>query len=113
MTSSFAGIVLDNVSGPLQVINQNGSVMATSALKGSCQPIVIRTSFSALQLRLQGDASYRVVARTSFGKIRTDFPLSVQGSVSNGNLNGTIGTGRCEMTLTNTNGSIEILKAGP
>jgi hypothetical protein len=57
-------------------------------------------------------ASYHVAARTSFGKIRTDFPLTVSGSLSNDELNGVIGGGRCEMRLTNNNGSIEILKSG-
>jgi hypothetical protein len=112
VTTSFAPVMLDGVSGPLQITNQNGAVEAASTLKGSCQPILIRTSFSALRLRLQDDANYRVVARTSFGKVRTDFPLKVSGSITNDNLSGTIGGGRCEMTLTNTNGSIEILKSG-
>jgi hypothetical protein len=58
------------------------------------------------------DASYRVTARTSFGKIRTDFPLTVSGALSNDSLDGVIGGGRCEMKLTNNNGAIEILKSG-
>jgi hypothetical protein len=110
--TSFAPVVLDGVAGPVQVTNQNGAVEVTSTLKGNCQPISIRTSFSTLRIRLQGDASYRVTARTSFGKIRTDFPLNVSGSISNDNLSGTIGGGRCEMSLMNNNGSIEILKGG-
>jgi hypothetical protein len=79
---------------------------------GSCEPIVIRTSFSTLRVRLGGEANYHVSARTSFGSIRTDFPLSVSGSISNDNLNGVIGRGRCEMTLTDNNGTIEIVRAG-
>jgi DUF4097 and DUF4098 domain-containing protein YvlB len=105
-------VILDRVSGPLRVIDQNGSVDATSSLTGSCEPVVIRTSFSTIRIRLQPDASYRVTAHTSFGNIRTDFPVSVSGSLSNDNFNGVIGSGHCEMTLTNTNGAIEILKAG-
>lgn len=112
VTTSFAPVVLDGVSGPLSVVDQNGSVDATSILKGGCQPIIVRTSFSTLRIRLQGDASYRVTARTSFGNIRTDFPLNVSGSLSNDSVNGMIGSGHCDMTLTDTNGSIEILKAG-
>jgi hypothetical protein len=63
-----------------------------------------------LRVRLNADPSYRVAARTSFGKIHTDFPLNVSGSVSSDGLNGNIGAGRCEMRLTNSNGTIEILK---
>ncbi len=110
VSTSFASVVLNSVSGPLHIVNQNGAVDASSAVQGNCQPIVIRTSFSTLRVRLPGDASYRVAARTSFGGIRTDFPLTVSGALSNDNLNGAIGSGHCEMTLTDNNGTIEILK---
>lgn len=112
VTTSFASVMLDGISGPLRITDQNGAVDATSSLRNGCQPIIIRTSFSTLRVRLQGDASYRVTARTSFGNIRTEFPLNVSGALSNDSVNGVIGGGRCEMTLGDTNGSIEILKAG-
>ncbi len=111
--SSFGGVMLDGVSGPLQVENQNGVVDATSVARASCQPIIIRTSFSTLRVRLPGDASYHVSARTSFGRVHTDFPLTLSGSISNNDINGTIGGGRCELNLTDNNGTIEILKAAP
>ena len=97
----------------MRVVNQNGTVDAASTLDGnSCQPILIRTSFATLRVRLHNGASYHVAARTSFGSIRTDFPLSVSGSISNDSLNGVIGGGHCEMTLTDNNGTIEIVKGG-
>ena len=110
VTTSFGPVILEDVSGPITVENQNGAVEATSSSHGACQPIVIRTSFSTLRVRLNPEASYRVAARTSFGKIRTDFPLNVSGSISSDDLNGTIGGGHCEMRLTDSNGAIEILK---
>jgi DUF4097 and DUF4098 domain-containing protein YvlB len=111
VTTSFGAVILEGVSGPIQIQNQNGAVHASSTLRGSCQPIAIRTSFSLLSVHLQPDASYRVLARTSFGKIRTDFPLSVSGSISNDDVDGVIGAGHCEMRLTDNNGTIEILKS--
>lgn len=110
--TSFGSVSLDGISGPIQVENQNGTVDAGSTLRGSCQPISIRTSFSTLRVGLQPDASYRVSARTSFGKIRSEFPLTVAGSLSNDEVNGTLGSGRCEMRLTDNNGIIEIVKSG-
>jgi hypothetical protein len=110
VNTSFGAAILDGVAGAVQVQNQNGAVEVSSTLKGSCQPLAIRTSFAAIRLLLQADASYRVSARTSFGKIRSDFPLAVLGSLSNDEVNGTIGSGRCEMSLTDNNGAIEILK---
>lgn len=112
VTTSFASVNLDGVAGPLRIVNQNGSVDAGSAPKGGCQPIAIRTSFATVRVRLGGEASYKVAARTSFGAIHTDFPLNVSGSISNDSLNGVIGGGRCDMTLTNNNGAIDIVKGG-
>jgi hypothetical protein len=51
-----------------------------------------------------------VNARTSFGKILTEFPVASTEGPSEGSLRGKIGDGRCELTLTNANGSIELLK---
>lgn len=112
VSTSFASVVLNRISGPLRIVNQNGAVDAGSIVEGSCQPIVIHTSFSTLRVRLGGEASYDVAARTSFGRIRTDFPLRVAGSISNDNVNGVIGNGHCEMSLTDNNGAIEIVKTG-
>lgn len=112
VTTSFAAVILDGISGQLQVTDQNGAVDVRVGGHGGCQPVMIQTSFSPVRIRIDGEASYRVSARTSFGKIRTDFPLTVSGSLSNDELNGTIGGGRCEMRVTDSNGTIEILKSG-
>ncbi len=109
VNTSFGSVVLDDVSGAIQVENQHGSVEAGSSASGACQPIQIRTSFSSIRVRLNRE-NYRVTARTSFGRIKTDLPISVSGITSNDELNGVIGSGACELKLTNSNGSIEILK---
>ena len=70
----------------------------------------MRTSFSSLRLRLPDNPSYALTAKTSFGKIRSDFPLTWQGSLAGDEINGMIGGGRCEMSLLDQNASIEILK---
>lgn len=110
--TSFGPVILDGISGPIQVDNQNGMVDATSSLQTGCRPITIQTSFSSIRVHIAGQANYRVAARTSFGRIHTDFPLTTSGSMSNDELDGVIGSGRCEMRLTNRNGGIDILKSG-
>jgi len=112
VTNSFGAVVLNGVNGAVDVQNQNGAVDVFSTSRGGCQPIRIRTSFSTLRVHLPPDASYRVVAKTSFGKIRTDFPISVEGSISEGSLAGNIGGGGCEMQLSDNNGAVEILRGG-
>ncbi len=109
--TSFAGVDLQQVTGAIDVDNQNGAVDAASNSQSGCQRIMIHTSFSPIRIHLSGNPSYRVTASTSFGKIRSDFPLTVSGSMSSDNLSGTIGDGRCEMRLTDNNGAIEILNS--
>ena len=108
--TSFGAVVLDKVAGAIDVYDQNGAVDASGNTQGSCYPIAIRTSFSPIRVHLSGNPSYRVSATTSFGKIRSDFPMNVSGVFSGDVLNSTIGDGRCDLRLTNSNGSIEILK---
>jgi hypothetical protein len=109
--TSFAAVVLERIAGAIDVDDQNGAVDAAGNTEGSCHPIAIRTSFSPIRVRLGGDPSYRVSATTSFGKIRSDFPMTVSGVFSGDALNGTIGGGRCDLRLTDSNGSIEILNS--
>ena len=108
--TTFAAVVLDQVAGAIEVDDQNGAVDVSSNSQG-CQPILIRTSFSPIRVHLGGNPSYRVSATTSFGKIRSDFPMSVSGVLSGDALNGTIGDGRCDLRLTDGNGNIEILNS--
>jgi hypothetical protein len=110
--TSFAGVNLQQVTGAIDVDNQNGAVDAASNAQSGCQPIIIHTSFSPIRVHLSGNPSYRVTASTSFGKIHSEFPLTVSGSMSSDNLSGTIGAGHCEMRLTDNNGAIEILNSG-
>ncbi len=44
------------------------------------------------------------------GKIHSDMPLSVAGSMGSDSINGTIGDGKCPLTLANSNGNIDLLK---
>ena len=109
--TSFAAVVLDQIAGRIEVDNQNGAVDATGTSQGACQPILIRTSFSPIRVHLDGNVGYRVSATTSFGKIRSDFPLTISGGTSSDAFNGTIGSGGCDLQLHDSNGSIEILNA--
>ena len=108
--NSFGAVVVDGVSGAIEIHNQNGEIDAYSSARGACKPITLHTSFSRLRAHLPAEANYRVFAKTSFAHVRSDFPLTVAGVLSEGEVSGTLGSGQCEMRLTNNNGSIEILK---
>ena len=53
---------------------------------------------------------FDLTSSTSFGSIRSDVPVTSTGTIGKDSLRGTVGGGGCPVTLTNANGSIEILK---
>jgi DUF4097 and DUF4098 domain-containing protein YvlB len=109
--TSFAGVTLESISGKITVDNQNGaiSVAATRPASG-CRDISLKTSFAPIRVRIPDGVGYNVSARTSFGRISTDLPITSTGNVGGDSLTGTIGSGGCQLQLTDSNGSIEITK---
>jgi len=112
VTTSFAGVTLESVGGKITVDNQNGGISVTAARPASgCRDIALKTSFSSIRVRVPDGLGYNVTARTSFGRISTDLPITATGSIGPESLNGTIGSGGCQLRLSNANGNIEINKA--
>jgi len=112
VTTSFAGVTLDSVGGKITVDNQNGGISVTAARPASgCRDITLKTSFSSIRVRVPDGLGYNVTARTSFGRISTDLPITATGGIGPESLNGTIGSGGCQLRLSNANGGIEINKA--
>ncbi len=112
VTTSFSGVTLESVGGRVTVDNQNGAIDVSASRPASgCRDISLKTSFSSIRVRIPDGVGYNVSARTSFGRIRTDLPLTATGSLGGDSLNGTIGNGGCQLRLTGANGNIEISKA--
>jgi hypothetical protein len=110
--TSFAGVTLEAIGGKITVDNQNGAISVTAVRPGSrCRDISLKTSFSSIRVRVPDGLGYNLTARTSFGRISSELPVSATGSIGGDTLNGTIGGGGCQLQLTDSNGSIEIAKA--
>jgi hypothetical protein len=129
--NSFAATHLNNIAGnvtvnskycPVTAAKVTGNVDITSSFgpvevslaggSGACQAVSIKNSYGPIRLHLPAEASYKVSARTKFGHIHSDFPLTVSGMYSSDELQGTIGSGRCELTLTDSFAPIEIVRGG-
>jgi hypothetical protein len=110
--TSFAPVTLDGIGGKVDVENQNGSVdvRAVRAAAGKCFPLSVRSSFGAIRVYLPDGAGFRVDAKTSFGKINSEMPLTLAGGMSGDEVTGVIGDGKCPLTVANSNGSIDLLK---
>jgi len=112
VNTSFSGVTLDSIGGRISVDNQNGAISVTATRPASgCRDISLKTSFSAIRVRIPEGLGYNLSAHTSFGRINSELPVTSTGSISGDNLTGTIGNGGCQLQLTDSNGSIEISKA--
>ena len=110
--TSFSQVLLDGVGGRVDVDNSNGSIEVRGLGKaGACLPVSLRTSFGPIRVLLPENAGYSVDARTSFGKVKSELPLMASGSLTSESLIGKLGDGKCPLTLLDSNGSIELLKA--
>ena len=108
---SFGSVTLEDVAGSITVDNQNGAVMVSEArTSGGCKGVTAKTSFAPIQVRIGESGNYTVSARTSFGRINSELPITTSGQMGGDSLNGKIGNGGCTLSLTNSNGNIEILK---
>jgi DUF4097 and DUF4098 domain-containing protein YvlB len=107
--TSFGAVTLEDVGGAVTVDNQNGAVTVSAARSTpGCKSVTLKTSFAPMEVRLPGDVSYDLSARTSFGHISSDLPVTSTGNLGGDSLNGRIGNGGCTLSLTNSNGNIEI-----
>src|ERR1700682_4188585 len=111
MQNSTLHLVPSRPAGSTRVfVRRQAMGASTSRTCTGCKNITANTSFSSIQVRLPENASYSVTARTSLGRIRTDFPVTASGLLGGDTLNGKIGNGGCTLSLVNSNGGIEILK---
>jgi len=110
--TSFAGVTLESIGGRITVDNQNGAISVTAMRPANgCRDISLKTSFSSVRVRVPDGLGYNLTARTSFGRISSELPVTSTGGIGGDSLSGTIGSGGCQLQLTDSNGSIEIAKA--
>jgi DUF4097 and DUF4098 domain-containing protein YvlB len=110
--TSFSGVTLESIGGRITVDNQNGAISVTATRPANgCRDISLKTSFSSIRVGIPDGLGYNLSAHTSFGRITSDLPVTASGSIGGDSLNGTIGSGGCRLQLTDSNGSIEIVKA--
>jgi hypothetical protein len=109
--TSFGGVTVEDAAGPITVDGQNGSVTVRAKAVTKCQPITLNTSFGPIKVGVAQGVGYDVTAKTSFGQIRSEPPLTVIGPLGgDAFVSGKIAGGGCELKLTDQNGNIDIVK---
>lgn len=99
----------EDISGGLRVRTVNGGIDVSFAEDAFVtDDINCRTTNGNLRVSIPADSEFELAARTSSGKIVSDFQLSSVTEESKKRLEGTVGNGGPTITLRNTNGSIEL-----
>jgi hypothetical protein len=110
--TSFNGVTITDAAGPITVEAQNASVTVQPRKGAKCQPLTLGTSFGPIRVALPEGIGYTLTARTTFGRIHSDYDLAVSGDVSRDSLAGKIAGGGCDVKLINQNNTIDIVKPG-
>ena len=109
--NSFGDIsIIDAVNVSLDVEGNNGSITFTGSLNPT--PHTIKNSFGDITLTIPPDSAFDVTLDASFGKIDSELPLSLTGTLDNGtdsnHWEATINGGGPELKATTSNGDITI-----
>jgi len=108
-STSNGRISLVDVAGRIDVGTSNGSVtIVHSDPLDESESIIARTSNGSIKLSLPETSSFELEARTSNGRISTDFSTLIRGNISKTHVSGTVGHGGPKVKLTTSNGSISI-----
>jgi DUF4097 and DUF4098 domain-containing protein YvlB len=106
--TTFGSVFLKGIAGTVSVENQNGAISVGELPGGKCRDMSLKTNFSSIRVDLPPHTGYNVHARTSFGSIRSEVPITASGSLSNENISGTINGGGCRLELETANGNVTI-----
>ncbi len=101
------GIHLRGAAGALRAHTGSGHIDADGQQTGDWE---LRTGSGGVTVRLPAQAAFTVSARSSSGRVETDFPVTIQGSVSRRELRGTVNGGGPSLDIHTGSGSIRIEK---
>jgi hypothetical protein len=105
------GSVKLSASGLVHAGTVNGSITATTGRADWTDTAAFKTVNGDVTLTVPPTLNAELRAETVNGRIDSEFPITVTGSISPRRLRGTVGSGGRELSLATVNGSIHLLKA--
>jgi len=102
---------ISDLTGQANISSVNGGIAANYASLNNVREIKLKSVNGSVELGLPPSPNADVKASTVSGAIRSDFPLTVQGSFAGHNISGTLGGGGTRIELSNVNGSIHLAAA--
>jgi DUF4097 and DUF4098 domain-containing protein YvlB len=98
-------IELAGVNGPLHANTGSGDIQAQGELTGDWR---LETGSGAVTINLPESASFNLRAHTDSGKISTNRPITVEGTISRNDFQGKAGSGGYLLELRTASGDIRI-----
>jgi Putative adhesin len=89
----------------------NGGVRVAMGNAKWSGELELTTTNGSVDVTLPASAEFKVDAATTNGGIRSDFPITVQGTFGPKTLSGTVGGGGRDLKVATTNGGIELKKS--
>jgi hypothetical protein len=108
VTTGSGSINVSTAAGPVNARTGSGSIDIRMLALRASDDMEFTTGSGQITLRLPRDFHGEIDARTGNGRINTDFPLTVQGSMGRGSLRGTIGEGGRRIRLASGSGGIAL-----
>ena len=109
LSTTNGSIKVQDVLGRVKADTTNGGI--TLGLRDIKESIEAETTNGSITLQVQGDLNADLNARTTNGRVNTEFPITVQGNLgTRRRVEGRIGSGGPVISLHTTNGSIHITK---
>jgi DUF4097 and DUF4098 domain-containing protein YvlB len=105
------GVVLTDVAGAFKGRTQNGGVQVSlQGQRWEGEGLDVQTQNGGIKVVLPEGYSARVETSTVNGSVRTDFPVTVTGTIDRRHLSGDLNSGGPTLRLVTTNGGVSITK---
>ena len=105
LQTGSGSIEVSGVKGGVRARTGSGEISAEGQMTGDWR---LHTSSGSVTVRLPQGAAFDLAARTSSGSIRSDHPITVQGTIGRRELNGKVRGGGPLLEVSTSSGSIHI-----
>lgn len=103
-------ITVRSAGGPVHAKTVNGSINVSMGSHGRVDALDYETVNGTITLTLPSDFGAQLELSTVNGRVSTDFPITMSGTISPRRLRGTVGNGATRLRASTINGSVTLRK---
>ena len=103
-------ITARSAGGPVRARTVNGSINVSMGALGRADDLDYETVTGAITIELPSNFGAQLELSTVNGRVSTDFPITISGTLSPRRLRGTVGNGATRLRASTVNGSVTLRK---